>query len=155
MKIVDYFQAEQQAALIQKIAAGDWPPAQLLAELLESGRFHSALGEGTVYLLMDGENIASFLTFTRQDCVADARLYPWAGFVYTFPQYRGHRCVGRLLAHAEQKARDHGCEKVYIATDHIGLYEKYGYSYRESRIDIYNEECRIYIKELEEKETVK
>ena len=148
MNVTNFFEIKNQKALVEKIKQGDWPPAQLLAELLESGRFHSALGEGTVYLLMDGENIASFLTFTRQDCVADESLYPWAGFIYTFPQYRGHRCVGQLLAHAEQKARAHGCEKVYIATDHIGLYEKYGYTYWESRIDIYNEECRIYRKDL-------
>lgn len=148
MRIIDYFESENQQALTNKIALGDWPPAKLLAELLESGRFHEVLGEGTVYLLMDGEETVSFLTFARQDCVADESLFPWAGFVYTFPEYRGNRYVGKLLAHAEDTARSHGCEKVYIATDHIGLYEKYGYTYWESRIDVYNEECRIYVKEL-------
>lgn len=148
MEIVNFFHCGDQPALIEKIRQGDWPPAQLLAELLESGRFHLALGDGTVYLLMDGEQIVSFLTFSMQDCVADQSLYPWAGFVYTFPEYRGNRYVGKLLAYAENAAQSHGCEKVYIATDHIGLYEKYGYTYWESRIDIYNEECRIYVKKL-------
>lgn len=150
MEIIDFFKYGQQRALIPKIARGDWPPCQLLAELLESGRFQEATKGGTVYLLMDGENIVSFLTFSRQDCVIDEKLYPWAGFVYTFPEYRGHRYVGTLLAHAEDTARSHGCETVYIATDHIGLYEKYGYTYWESRTDMYQEECRIYIKKIGE-----
>ena len=150
MNIVNFFQVEQQETLIENIAAGDWGAAKLLAELLKSGRFHAVLGEGTVYLLMEGEKVVSFLTLTRQDCVADENLCPWAGFVYTFPEYRGNRYAGGLLSYVEEKARSNGCEKVYIATDHIGLYEKYGYAYWESRIDVYNEECRIYVKHLGE-----
>lgn len=147
MKVVDFFQ-DGQLTLIEKIAQGDWPAARLLARLLRSGTFHSTLGEGTVYLLTEGDKLAGFLTLTRQDCVADESLYPWIGFVYIFPEYRGRRCAGILLAHAEEQARLKGNSKLYIATDHIGLYEKYGYTYWESRTDIYGEEARIYVKEL-------
>ena len=34
------------------------------------------------------------------------------------------------------------------ATDHIELYEKYGFSYIESRMDVYNEMSRIYCRKL-------
>lgn len=151
MKIIDIFQSEQLPEWTAKIGQGDWGAAKLLAMLLSEGRFHSVLGEGTVYLLADGEKVAGFLTLTRQDCIDDESLYPWVGFVYTFPEYRGNRYAGKLLAHAEAEARKRGYEKVYIATDHIGLYEKYGFTYLENRVDVYGEDSRIYIKNLSAK----
>ena len=148
MKIVDFYESENREALIEKIQQADWVAGKYLARLLREGSFRQLVGGGTVYLLLDGEHLVSFVTLSHQDCVDDKSLYPWVGFVYTFPQYRGHRYVGRLLAHAEETARAHGCETLYVATDHIGLYETYGYSYWESRIDIYKEESRIYRKQL-------
>ena len=148
MHIIDFFQAEQKETLIENIAAGEWGAAKFLAKLLREGTFHQTLGGGTVYLLMDGENIVSFVTLTQQDCIADETLYPWLGFFFTFPEYRGNRYGGKLLAYAAEEARKQGYQKVYLATDHIGLYEKYGFTYLENRIDVYGEDSRIYAKYL-------
>ena len=70
-------------------------------------------------------------------------LTPWIGFVFTEPVYRGHRYAGQLLTHAEKCAHKLGYSKIYICTDHVGLYEKYGYLYQENRIslEVY---CRKY-----------
>ena len=149
MQILDYYQAENQPLWAQRIAQGDWGAAKFLARLLRENTFHRTLGEGTVYLLVDGEQIVSFVTLTHQDCVADEALYPWLGFFFTFPEYRGHRYGGRLLDYAVGMAQKQGYEKVYLATDHIGLYEKYGFTYWENRIDVYGEDSRIYVKMLE------
>lgn len=148
MKIIDFYESDDQQVLIAKIEQGDWGAAKFLARLLREGTFQQAVGGGTVYLMMDGEEIVSFVTLTHQDCVADETLHPWLGFFYTFPTYRGHRYGGQLLAHAAGKAKEQGCNRVYLATDHVGLYEKYGFSYLENRIDIYNEDSRIYVKKL-------
>lgn len=148
MNFVDFFQAERQKTLIENIAAGDWGAAKFLAKLLRENTFHQTLHGGTVYLLMDGENIVSFVTLTQQDCISDETLYPWLGFFFTFPEYRGNRYGGKLLAHAAEEARKQGYQKVYLATDHIGLYEKYGFTYLENRIDVYGEDSRIYVKNL-------
>lgn len=149
MQIIDFFQAAQRETLIAKIEAGDWGAAKFLAKLLREDAFQGAVGGGTVYLLMDGENIVSFVTLTRRDCIADESLYPWLGFFYTFPAYRGKRYGGLLLSYAAEQAKGAGYEKVYLATDHIGLYEKYGFTYQENRISIYGEDSRIYVKKLE------
>lgn len=148
MEVVDLLQTPHQEALISKIGQGDWGAAKLLAKLLQENTFQKTLGGGTVYLLMDEENVVSFVTLTRQDCIADEILYPWLGFFYTFPAYRGHRYGGQLLEYAANEAKKQGFEQVYLATDHVGLYEKYGFNYLENRIDMYGEDSRIYAKNL-------
>lgn len=148
MNVINFYESDNQRALIEKIEKGDWRAAKFLAKLLRERSFQYATGGGTVYLLMDGENVVSFVTLTRQDCVADETLYPWLGFFYTFPAYRGHRYGGQLLAYAAEEVKKRGCGQVYLATDHVGLYEKYGFSYLENRVDIYGEDSRIYVKTL-------
>ena len=146
MQIIDFFESKQAWKLIEKIEAGDWVAAKFLAKLLREGTFRQSVGGGTVFLLMDGENVVSFVTLTRQDCIRDENLYPWLGFFYTFPAYRGHRYGGQLLAYAAQEAKKQGFAQVYLATDHLGLYEKYGFTYIENRVDIYGTDSRIYVK---------
>ena len=148
MHIENFYESQDQQALIEKIDQGDWRAAKFLAKLLREGTFQQATGGGTVYLLMDEERIVSFVTLTRQDCIADEKMYPWLGFFYTFPAYRGHRYGGQLLGYAAEEVKKRGCKQVYLATDHVGLYEKYGFFYLESRTDIYGEESRIYVKNL-------
>lgn len=148
MRIENFYESSDREGLIGKIEQGDWRAAKFLAKLLREETFQQAVGGGTVYLLMDGENIVSFVTLTRQDCIADAALSPWLGFFYTFPDYRGHRYGGQLLAYAAGEAKKRGCKQVYLATDHVGLYEKYGFSYLENRVDIYGEDSWVYVKML-------
>lgn len=150
MRIINYFESKNQAELITQIAACDWSAARFLVDLLNKGTFYETLGGwGELYLLMDGENLVSFATFTGQDSVRDESLTPWIGFVYTVPEYRGQRYAGRILTHAEAQAASRGYSKIYIATDHVGLYEKYGYSYQENRIDCWGSDQRVLYKNLE------
>ena len=148
MYVVDFYENDNQQDLIEKIEQGDWSATKYLAKLLREGTFRTLVGGGTVYLLMDGENIVSFVTLTHQDCIADEALYPWLGFFYTFPAYRGHRYGGQLLEYGAQEAKKQGHKQVYLATDHEGLYEKYGFTYLENRVDIYGVDSRIYKKVL-------
>lgn len=150
MKIINYFEHANKEELARKIAACDWGAARFLVELLEKGTFNETLGGwGDLYLLMDGGELVSFATLTGQDAVRDESLYPWIGFVYTAPEYRGHRYAGQVLAHAEAAAAGRGHRRVYIATDHVGLYEKYGYEYLENRIDCWGDDQRVLYKTLE------
>lgn len=149
MQIIEYFASSEKERLIEKIEASDWTAGRFLGELLRNGTFFDMLGgTGEVFLLMDGDNLASFLTLTGQDSVRDETMTPWVGFVFTFPQYRGHRYAGLLLEHAEKMAASRGHQRLYIATDHVGLYEKYGYTYQENRIDYWGGDQRVLFKEL-------
>ena len=147
MEIFDFFSKEQKS-WIEKIRACDWKAAQFLAELLEQNRFHAMLGNGSLFIMADGERLVSFCTLTQRDCIEDEELFPWIGFVFTAPDYRGKRYSGEIIDAACSRAAGQGFDKIYLATDHIGLYEKYGFEYMESRVDIYNEESRIYYRTL-------
>ena len=153
MEIINYFESDNKALWLAEIARCDWSAARFLIDLLQKGTFYETLGgSGSLYLLTDGDKLVSFVTLTRQDSVRDESLYPWIGFVFTRPEYRGRRCAGQLLAHAEAVAVGKGYSRVYIATDYVGLYEKYGYTYLENRIDYWGEDQRVLYKELKEKE---
>ena len=150
MKIVSFFESDRKAELIEKIAACHWSAAAFLCSLLKNGTFFETLGGfGNLYLLMDGDNLVSFATLTGQDAVRDESLFPWIGFVFTVPEYRGHHHAGKILAHAEAIAASRGHSRVYIATDHVNLYEKYGYTYMENRIDCWGDDMRVLYKDLE------
>lgn len=148
MKIINYFECDNREHWLAEIKKSDWRAAPTLAGFLENGTFFENLGDGILLLLTDGDKLVSFVTFARNDCIDDKTLYPWIGFVFTFPEYRGHRYVGRLIERCEEIAREHSVKNIYICTDHIGLYEKYGYSYLENRVDIYGGDSRIYVKRI-------
>ena len=80
---------------------------------------------------------------TRRDCIVDDNLFPWIGFVYTFPEYRGNRYSELLINNCADIAKKKGFEKLWIATDHDGLYEKYGFVYLENRIDCWGEDSKV------------
>lgn len=147
MEIFDYFSTEQRS-WIDKIRVCDWGAAKFLADLLEQNKFHNVLGNGSLFIMADGDKLVSFCTLTCRDCIKDDALFPWVGFVFTAPDYRGKRYSGEVIEAACKRALRQGFDKVYLATDHIGLYEKYGFTYMESRTDIYGEESRIYFRKL-------
>ena len=62
MKIIDYFKDDRQEHWLGQIAQHEWRAARFLAQLLAEGSFHSTLGQGTLYLVVDGETLVSFVT---------------------------------------------------------------------------------------------
>lgn len=147
MEIVEYFAADApvRQILLRGLRQCGWGAGKFLLRLLEEGIFAATLGgPGKLFFLLDGEAVVSFLTLTAQDCIAAPELTPWIGFVFTFPEYRGHRYAGRLLDHARQCAAAAGAPFVFLATDHAGLYEKYGFSYWGTRMDVHGEASLIY-----------
>lgn len=146
MQIIDYFQDNRRAHWLDQLRQVEWRAARLLEQLLTDGTFHQLLGRGTLFLLTDGDALVSFLTLAERDCIDDASLAPWIGFVHTSPAYRGRRCAGRLLEHAVRVAGEYGAKQVYICTDHAGLYEKYGFTYLTNRISIYGEDSRVLVR---------
>lgn len=150
MDIIDYFKSDKPDYWLAEIKKGDWRAIPTLVRFIEEDSFRDNLGKGTLLLLADGDRLVSFVTFAERDCIDDEKLSPWVGFVYTFPEYRGHRHVGKLIRRCEEIAAEKGIPKIFVCTDHVGLYEKYGFSYIESRADIYGGNSRIYRKNISE-----
>ena len=49
--------------------------------------------------------------------------------VYTEEAYRGRGIAGKLLNMTVEDLRSKGITPVYLVSDHIGFYEKYGWEY--------------------------
>ena len=149
MEIIGYYSSENKEHWLSEIKKSQWSAGQFLHKLLSDDTFKDTVGESSdVLMLTEGDELISFCTLAEKDDIQPTELTPWIGFVYTFPQYRGHRYSEKLLSYAEEKAKEKFFDKIHISTNHIGLYEKFGYELYVIMKDIGCEDSRVYIKEL-------
>lgn len=149
MKVLDFFGSPRQDHWLAEIGRCDWGGGAFLHELLDRGTFFDAVGEGSrVLLLTEGDELISFCTYAKRDDIQPTELTPWMGFVYTFPEHRGHRYLGLLFEEVERLAREEHADNVYISTNHTGLYEKYGCVYMALMKDMNGEPSRVYVKRI-------
>ena len=145
MEVIDYYSSDRQTHWLEEIRKSDWGAGTYLYELLRDNKLKELCGEATkVLLLTEGESLVSFCTYAPNDDIPNTPLTPWVGFVYTFPQYRGHRYMGILLDYAAQMAKSEGHDSMYLSTLEIGLYEKYGFSFLQHMKDVHGDESRVY-----------
>lgn len=149
MKVIEYFNSERPEHWLCQIGKSDWGAGQYLYDLLSKKKLNDVVGENPkVLMLTNGDELISFCTYSEKDDIQPTTLAPWIGFVYTFPQYRGHRYVGKLFQEIESIANSEKIHDIFISTDHTGLYEKYGYEFYQMMNDIHGEPSRIYRKHI-------
>ena len=153
MNVLDFYtlDKDKQNFWKEKIKLANWGAANFLISLIDKNEFYKTLGEDSKLFLLTKENeLICFCTYTNQDCICDENLFPWIGFVFTFEKFRGNRFAFDLFDYIFQTEREkqNPVEKIYIATDHEGLYEKYGFTFLEKRIDVWGDECKIYFKNV-------
>ena len=94
-------------------------------------------------LRMDGKIIAGAGLITN-DFISRMDLWPWLAALIVEEEYRGNALGGVLLQHAKACAAQLGFDRLYLATDHIGYYEKYGFAYLVEGYHPWGESSRIY-----------
>ncbi|MBQ6065877.1 MAG: GNAT family N-acetyltransferase [Clostridia bacterium] len=147
MKVVQFFESDRQQHWLDEIQRSDWRAGPFLARLLREGTFFEAVGKSSrVLLLTEGDELISYCTYAEKDDIQPTELTPWIGFVYTFPARRGHRYAGLLFAEVGRLARAEDVNKVYLSTNHVGLYEKYGFTYHTMMTDLDGNPSRVYAK---------
>lgn len=145
MEIIDFFASYNKGHWLSEIQKSDWSAGKYLYELLRNQKLKELCGESTkMLLLIDDDKLLSFCTYAERDDVRVPSLTPWVGFVYTFPEYRGKRRVGKLLEYAYMIAKNDGHKHIYISTGETGLYEKYGYHFWKTMQDAHGEDSRVY-----------
>ena len=151
MTIIEYFAQNEaeQARWRAAIGKGEWRAAAYLAQRLAGNRLRREYGARTRLLLgvEDGE-LAAFCTLAEQDEIDAPDMTPWIGFVYVFPEYRGRRRSGEMIDHACALAKRDGFAYVYLSTNEIGLYEKYGFKFLCTAEEIRGGEARVYARKL-------
>lgn len=149
MQIIDYYSSDRQKHWLAEIKKSDWTAGQYLYKLLIENRFKDIAGEkSSVLMLVSDDSLISFCTYAEADDIQPTELTPWIGFVYTFPEYRGHRYAGLLFRQIERLAKADGVHEIFISTDHTGLYEKYGYEFYQIMSDMNGDPSRVYRKHI-------
>ena len=81
------------------------------------------------YLCVDGERIVGGLGVIENDFHSRKDLAPNICAVYTEEDYRSKGIAGRLLNMAVEDLRAKGISPVYLISDHIHFYERYGWEF--------------------------
>lgn len=96
------------------------------------------------YLCLSDGKIVGGLGVIENDFHERTDLSPNICAVFTEEEYRGRGIAGRLLDKAVEDLRSHGVSPVYLATDHVGFYERYGWEYV-CQVGCCDGESRMYI----------
>lgn len=81
------------------------------------------------YLCLNNDQIIGGLGVIENDFHDRVDLSPNICAVYTEEDYRNHKIAGTLLNKAVEDLHSKGISPVYLVTNHIGFYEKYGWEF--------------------------
>ena len=71
-------------------------------------------------------------------------LYPWLAALYVEEECRGNGCGKMLIEHTANDAGLLGFKNLYLCTDHIGFYERFGFNFIGYCHHPWGEKTRIY-----------
>ena len=83
----------------------------------------------TMFAAIADGKIVGMASFMKTDYYPLPEIYPWISTIFVSEEYRGHRISQRLIDFANDYAKACGFDVTYIPSEHVGLYEKFGYSY--------------------------
>ena len=108
---------------------------------------HSLTAENPLpvwYLLLDGEKIIGCVGLITNDFISRMDLWPWLCALYIEEDYRGNAYGSLLIAEIQKDTAKMGMKSVYLATDHVGYYEKYGFHHIGTGYHPWGDTSRIY-----------
>ena len=81
------------------------------------------------YLCMNGDKIVAGMGVIENDFHDRKDLAPNVCAVYTEEAYRCRGIAGKLLGYVVEDCRKKGISPLYLVTDHVGFYERYGWEF--------------------------
>ena len=97
------------------------------------------------YLCLDGERIVAGMGVIENDFHERKDLAPNVCAVYTEKEYRCKGIAGKLLNMVVEDMRAKGISPIYLISDHVGFYEKYGWEFLCMVLGSNPEMTRMYI----------
>ncbi|MCW3466038.1 GNAT family N-acetyltransferase [Chitinophaga nivalis] len=96
------------------------------------------------YLLEKEGEVIGCAGLITNDFISRVDLYPWICAIYIAEAHRGHRYAQLLIEKAKADTARAGFTHLYLSTDHIGYYERYGFAYIGQGYHPWEESSRIY-----------
>lgn len=96
------------------------------------------------YALQDRNKIIGCAGLVPNDFISRMDLMPWICALFIDEDYRGQRLSQLLIDQIKQDTQKLGFQKLYLSTDHNGLYEKMGFEYIGDGFHPWGESSRIY-----------
>lgn len=118
-----------------------WRAGKALSEIMRGGGFTDW---ERVIAAFDGNRIAGYCTVSKTDCIPDVPYTPYISFVFVDENYRGNRLSQKMIMYAVDYLKNSGFEQVYLVSDHVNLYEKYGFEVIDRKMAPWGEEEKIY-----------
>ena len=106
-----------------------WGAGKALAGAMDNNQFNDWK---RVIAAVDNEKVCGYCTVSKTDCIPDVDYTPYIGFLFVGEEYM----------------KNIGYSKVYIVSDHVNLYEKYGFRVIDRKIAPWGSEEKIYLREF-------
>ncbi len=102
-----------------------WGPGRHLAERMAENDF---IDWERIFIAVEIDKINGFCVFEDNGNIPEQfNCHPFINLVYVDENARGKRVSEKLIAGALSYAKQLGYSKVYLKSEHHGLYEKYGF----------------------------
>lgn len=113
--------------LVKFIESCSWDDVKdHLTELIKS----NALSDWeTFFVAVVKGRIVGMVSVMKEDYYPLPEVSPWISSVFVTEEYRGNRISGKLIAYANDYLSRLGFTRSFIPSEHVGLYERYGYHY--------------------------
>ncbi|WP_241775199.1 GNAT family N-acetyltransferase [Chryseobacterium sp. ERMR1:04] len=130
VKIISVRQTPEYKDIAIQYLQKSWP--DIYPKMYEDCITHSINAEQFLpqwYLLEKEYQIIGCAGLITNDFISRGDLYPWVCAIFIEENHRGNNYISLLLNKAKQDTREGGFKYLNLCTDHIGLYEKYGFQY--------------------------
>lgn len=150
MEIFEVISDKQKDEFLEYLDRVDCGAAKMLSGLIKTDSLKVKNGpDSKVFYAKDAHGIFGFFALVNKDYMA----LPYDRFissVWVDPKYRGRGLAREFVAFAERVS---DVEKIYILSQHKGLYEKMGYELIDVFTDSIHDMDYLYEKKLIENET--
>ena len=122
-----------------------WP--EILPQMYADAIAHSVNAPQALpqwYLLIEQGQIIACAGLISNDFISRMDLYPWLCALYVTEAHRGQGHARRLIERAKADSAKAGFRTLYLCTDSVGLYERYGFAYLADGYHPWGETSRIY-----------
>ena len=136
------------AALTEFVANFSWE--EVKEHTLQSLREWPFTDWETMFAAVADGQVVGMVSLFKTDYYPLPEIFPWVSSLFVTEEWRGRRLSQMLVDHANAYAKGLGFERTYIPSEHVGLYEKYGYRYVKEIVNYGGGTDRLYVKELKD-----